>query len=230
MLEHRHKGMTDQPMQKETSTHSGRNELQCARDKKLAKRVLAGDRQAFDELCTEYMPKLYRFASMKLRDDALVEEALQLTLSAAARYMHSYRGEASLYTWLTTICRREMAKLLQREDRYHEPLQSWQDDQLLRSVIESFEAPDSEQPDQLVYRQELIGLIQAVLDRLPGQQGDALEMKYVEGLGSKEIARRLDMSDKAVQSLLARARGAFRELCGEVFAAHGHETGPALWK
>ena len=38
-------------------------------------------------------------------------------------------------------------------------------------------------------------------------------MKYIDGFSSKEIAQRLGLADEATQSLLARARRAFRDLC-----------------
>lgn len=49
------------------------------------------------------------------------------------------------------------------------------------------------------------------LDRLPGSYANALEWKYVEGLPVAEIAGRLGLSPKAAESLLTRARTAFRE-------------------
>jgi RNA polymerase sigma-70 factor (ECF subfamily) len=53
-------------------------------------------------------------------------------------------------------------------------------------------------------------LVRLVLDHLPARYGDALEWKYVEGLGVKEIARRLEVTPLAAESLLGRARRAFR--------------------
>ena len=52
---------------------------------------------------------------------------------------------------------------------------------------------------------------QVALDQLPQHYGNALEWKYLEGLPVKEIASRLKLSPKAAESLLTRAREAFRE-------------------
>jgi len=49
------------------------------------------------------------------------------------------------------------------------------------------------------------------LDLLPGNYSDALEWKYIDGLSVVEIAERLRLSYKAAESLLTRARQAFRE-------------------
>ncbi|HYU25878.1 MAG TPA: sigma factor-like helix-turn-helix DNA-binding protein, partial [Thermoanaerobaculia bacterium] len=49
------------------------------------------------------------------------------------------------------------------------------------------------------------------LDRLPRHYGDVLEWKYIEGAAVNEIAVRLGTTAKAAESLLTRARSAFRE-------------------
>jgi RNA polymerase sigma-70 factor (ECF subfamily) len=54
-------------------------------------------------------------------------------------------------------------------------------------------------------------MVQATLDALPARYGDVLEWKYVHGLSMQEIAERLGMTPKAIESLLTRARAAFRE-------------------
>ena len=58
---------------------------------------------------------------------------------------------------------------------------------------------------------DLIRLVQSTLDCLPAHYGDVLEWKYVDGLPLNEIAKRLELGPKAAESLLGRARGAFRE-------------------
>jgi RNA polymerase sigma-70 factor (ECF subfamily) len=54
-------------------------------------------------------------------------------------------------------------------------------------------------------------LVQVVLDYLPRRYGDVLEWKYIQGLSVKEIAARLDVAPKAAESMLNRARIAFRD-------------------
>ena len=84
-----------------------------------------------------------------------------------------------------------------------------------RKLARRMEAPELDEPEAAGQRTELIGLIQLAMDQLPERYADALELKYVHGFSSKEIAARFGIGDEAVQSLLARARRAFREVCGE---------------
>jgi RNA polymerase sigma-70 factor (ECF subfamily) len=59
-------------------------------------------------------------------------------------------------------------------------------------------------------------LVQEVLDCLPVNHGNALEWKYIEGFSVTEIASRLQVTELAAQSLLSRARSAFREALVEL--------------
>jgi RNA polymerase sigma-70 factor (ECF subfamily) len=61
--------------------------------------------------------------------------------------------------------------------------------------------------------------VQATLDHLPGRYGQVLEWKYIQGLSVDEIATRLGVGYKAAESLLTRARGAFRDAFGLVAGA-----------
>jgi DNA-directed RNA polymerase specialized sigma24 family protein len=61
-------------------------------------------------------------------------------------------------------------------------------------------------------REEERLLIGATLTALPPQWERVLRWKYREGLSVAEIARRLAASPKAAESLLGRARAAFKEM------------------
>jgi RNA polymerase sigma-70 factor (ECF subfamily) len=93
------------------------------------------------------------------------------------------------------------------------------DSEEVRAALESIAAPDSDDPFRGADRAELGRLVHAVLDRLPQRYGDALEWKYVEGRSVEEIGERLGIGHTAAQSLLARARVAFREGLEAVFGA-----------
>lgn len=187
--------------------------LQAAKDRKLVRKMLAGNERAFKSFVDEYFPKLYRYAFQRLQDHQQVEETVQEVLAKAARRIETYRGEATLLTWLIQICRHEISQQLQRAERNADLISPFLSDDVLRAVVESIETVAEDNPEACCRREELISLIQFVLDQLPERYAKALEMKYIEGLSSKEIAARFAMADAAVQSLLARARSAFREVC-----------------
>jgi RNA polymerase sigma-70 factor, ECF subfamily len=178
-------------------------------DQQLVERVLAGDEDAFEEFFARYFQRLFRFALRRTGDAAAAEDAVQATLVAAVRSLQSWRGEATLFTWLCTLCRRELAAEWRRASR-RPPLQSLDDDPDIGAHMKRLTA-STEAPDAALERTRLADLVHITLDNLPGRYGDVLEWKYVLGLSVAEIAERLGSTPKAAESLLSRARRLFRE-------------------
>jgi RNA polymerase sigma-70 factor (ECF subfamily) len=183
----------------------------------LSRRILNGDEAAFRTLFERIFPRLYRFALARLAGDTeQAREVVQLSFCRAFERLDSYRGESSLYGWFCQICRNAIAdqgRSRQRERRYT-PV--FEEDATLEALLESLAAPADDEPECRLWRAELIRLIQAALDCLPGHYGDVLEWKYVDELSVKEIADRLAIGPKAAESYLTRARGAFRAAIAEI--------------
>lgn len=188
-------------------------------DRRLVGRMLAGDSGAFDEFFAGYFARLYRFAVTRVgADRAAARDIVQEALCRAMRSLEGYRGEASLFTWLCQICRSLLADRYERVQRDAQRLVAIEDDAGVRAALESLESPD-DGPELAARRGELSLLVQTVLDRLPARYGDALEWKYVEGLTVEAIGTRLEVGTLAAQSLLQRARAAFRDGFRELYGA-----------
>ena len=181
-------------------------------DRLVARKLLNGDEKTFRDVFDGFFPRLYRFALVRVNGDR--EEArdiVQQTFCQAFERLDSYRGEASLYGWMVQICRN---LLIDRSRRLRvRPRQVVLDDQddVIQSIVEALRAPAEEEPERQVARLALLDLIQATLDYLPSHYGNVLEWKYVEERSVREIAERLDIGPKAAESLLTRARNAFKE-------------------
>jgi RNA polymerase sigma-70 factor, ECF subfamily len=178
-------------------------------DQTLVARARRGDERAFNELFETYFPRLFRFALRRVADEDMAEDLVQSTLIKAMRSLSSWRGEASLYTWLCTICRHEVHDHWRRLGRLPE-LTPIDDAPEVRAALEALSG-GGDSPERALGRAEIAGAVQLVLDHLPGRYGDVLEWKYIQGLSVAEIATRLGTSMKAAESTLTRARLAFRE-------------------
>ena len=189
-------------------------------EQRLVRRLLAGDERAFDEFFDEYHARLYRFALPRLNGDVdSAEEVVQATLIRTLRRLDTFRGEAALFTWICQICRHQIVDHLRDAGRHARNVVLIEDNPAVQAALDAIQAPPGEQPEAR-YEQGHVGtLVRAVLDRLPARYGDALEWKYVEGLSVEEIGARLGIGTTAAQSLLARARGQFREAIENVFGA-----------
>jgi RNA polymerase sigma-70 factor (ECF subfamily) len=189
-------------------------------DAALIAAMLAGDEAAFRVFFETYFPRVYRFALPRLGNDAeACKEVVQSTLVKAMRALGTFRGEAALFSWLCQICRRQIADYLRAHKRHHQNVVLIDDTPGLREALESIAAPSSDEPLQGYGSAETRRLVQSVLDRLPSRYGDVLEWKYIEGRSVEEIGALLGVGQTAAQSLLARARVAFREALETVFGS-----------
>jgi len=194
-------------------------------DRRLVKRLRAGDAAAFNQFFDDHFARLYRFVLPRAaHDEEAAKEIVQATLSRALRNIRRYRAEAALFTWLCSIARNETVDWMRRNARYHEHIVLTEDAPEIRAAVDSFLAPQAEEPGGHLQTEELRRLIQVALDRLPARYGNALEWKYIQGHSVKEIARRLQLSPDAAQSLLARARRAFADVYAELARPLTHEA------
>ncbi len=179
-------------------------------DLALARRLEKGDERGFDDFFARFFPGLFRFACARTAGDQdAAEEVAQAAMCAAVAKIGTYRGEAALFTWLCAFCRRELHARHERGAR-HGVVRLVEDDVEVRAALESLAAGD-EPPQGRIERGELARLVRAALDALPQRYGDVLELKYLDGLPVDTIAARLGLGLKACESLLTRARGAFRD-------------------
>lgn len=176
-------------------------------ERELLDRMQAGEESAFDVFAELYIPGLYRFAARRLAggDRDLVRDVVQSTVCRVIEKLASYRAEAPLFTWLCAVCRNEIAAHFRKLDRRPREV-----------ALEDEPAPDraagappgAEERIEILERRERVHV---ALDRVPPAYARVVEWRYLEGVAVTEIARRLGTSYKAAESLLARARSAFRQ-------------------
>src|SRR3970282_978824 len=184
-------------------------------DRRLVKRLLAHDHEAFRQFFDGYFPRLYRFARTRLGDDPeTTKEIVHVSLSKAVRKLGTYRGEAALFTWLCTICRNEINDHVERVVRERKHVVLTEDLPDVRAAVDALTAPASDEPEANFRRLEPTRLIQVALDPRPTHYGNVLEWKYIYGFSVVEIAAKLGVGLDAAQSVLARAKRAFHDVYG----------------
>ncbi|HEY4212915.1 MAG TPA: sigma-70 family RNA polymerase sigma factor [Steroidobacteraceae bacterium] len=177
----------------------------------LIARMLEGEQQAFGSFFDAHFPRLYRFAKSRLEgDEELAREVVVASLCKAMRKLSSFRGDAAIFTWLCRICLREIVDRVRVRRRYREHIVLIDDEPELAEIVDVFEDEANADPLFACSRAELARRVHEVLDHLPGRYANALEWKYIEGRSVEEIADRLGIGHTATQSMLARARVAFR--------------------
>lgn len=180
-------------------------------DAELVRRLRRGEEDAFEELFASSFEGLYRFALHRLgQNHELAKEIAQATLCKGFEKLDTYRGEAPIFSWLCAICRFEITAHFRRERREPPALELPEDTGAILGVLDSLSA-DQDDPERQALRQEVGRLVHLTVDHLPRQYALALEWRYADQVGVAEIAARLALSYKAAESLLSRARQAFRD-------------------
>ncbi|MDB6082151.1 MAG: polymerase sigma-70 factor, subfamily [Gammaproteobacteria bacterium] len=191
-------------------------------DRALVSRMRAGEQRAFDEFFKASAPRLVAFiARRSALDPATLEDIVQCALIKAVRNLASYRGEAALFTWVTEIGRHELADVNRKSARQPAHV-SLDEPDAIAHVEEQLRAPQEQEPIAQLHAVAQRADIMKVLQSLPPHYARALEAKYGDGMSVEAIAHEIGLSPIATQSVLARARDAFRRRWQEISAGAGY--------
>ncbi len=178
-------------------------------DRSMASSIAAGDASAFEGMMRRYNRRLYRLARATLRDRSEAEDALQDAYICAYRSMGSFRGDATLGTWLSRLvlneCFTRMRRNLRRENVV--PIVS------ASRHVESTHmiVDDSASPDSAVARGQISELLERKVDELPESYRTVFVLRSVEELTVDETAEALGIPEETVRSRHFRAKGLLRE-------------------
>lgn len=177
----------------------------CADDMRLARRVVAGDESALEVLYARHADPLFAFIYHHVEESRLdAEEIWQETLLTALRSLRTYRGQSQLFTWLCGIARHKIADYYRRHGRGPEAFSD-----LSPAELAALAGTDPLPEDVLARAAARVRVVEA-LATLPEDYRAALVARYADGCSVGEIAQALGRTYKAAESLLSRARAAFR--------------------
>lgn len=168
-------------------------------DADLVRRAGAGDADAFGALVARHQAHVFRLAHLLTRSRDEAEDVLQQTFLSGWRALRTFRGDASVKTWLLTIARN--AALARREQVSREPLDPTPVEEL--GLRAGWGGPSPEEQAMSAERTALFG---HALERLSDEDREILTLRDLEGLSGEETASVLGVSLAAMKSRLHRAR------------------------
>ncbi len=169
-------------------------------DLELLEQWRAGDADTGQALFERHFDSIYGFFETKCPAEA--DELVQATFLAVLRAKTQFRGDSSFRTYLFTIARNELYRVLRTRQR-----KGTQVDFALSSIAELVSTPAT----RLARNQEHRQLLEA-LQRLPVEQQTLLELHYWEDMEIAELAQVFDAPAATIRTRLHRARKALREL------------------
>ncbi len=168
-------------------------------DGELVRRVLAGDRSAFESLVAAHAPRVRAVVANILgRDPAIIDDVAQEAFLNAYRNLGRLGEPAAFPSWLCVIARNEAVTWLRRNAR-------------VRTVdIEQIDAHPQPESDAADAGPDLAPL-RAALAGLSPSYREIIALKYEAGLSYEQIAETLGTSVTNVEKRLYRARQALLE-------------------
>ncbi len=177
------------------------DDVRAPTDAELMAAHRAGDPQAFGLLAERNFGRLWGVAMRMLDHPDDAADAVQEALVAALRRAHTYRGAASVRTWLCRITVNVCIDRIRR-DRLR-PTVRWDDREL---------PTRADLAGELVTRMA----VDEALARLSVEQRVAVVLVDVQGWPVAEVARLVGVPVGTVKSRCARARARLAELLGHL--------------
>jgi RNA polymerase sigma-70 factor (ECF subfamily) len=169
-------------------------------------RYQRGDERAFDRLVEDYSPRVFALLTRFLGPSESREDLVQEVFLRVIRARAGYRPEARFSTWLYRIA----FNLCVNETERRRPGCSL--DEIERASREGWKDERGCAPAAELERGDVVASVRAAIAALPARQRMALVLAKYDELPYDEIAQVLGTSEKAVKSMVHRARESLREL------------------
>ena len=186
-------------------------------DVRLMLRVRDGDSNAFTELMRKYQPRLVRWMHTIGPKNDMAEDLMQETFIRVWKARSRYEPGAKFSTWLftiaTNVAKNANRKVGRRKEVSEVDAPKLQDSPSGPQVLASTVTEASGlMPTRLVEGAERAEIIRMAVNSLGERQRIALMLSRFENMSYAEIAVTMDLTTKAVKSLLSRARVNLREI------------------
>ena len=157
--------------------------------------------QEFKKIYQKYQIRLLNFILTKVKKKEDAEELLQETMISALDSLPLFRGNCSLYTFLCSIAKHEVADFYRKKKIKTFLFSHFPQLEEIASSVFSLTCEVEEKEIKMKVIKAFRGISEGY--------SRILRLKYIDGLSYREIAGKLKKSVKAVESKLARARKAF---------------------
>jgi RNA polymerase sigma-70 factor, ECF subfamily len=172
---------------------------------------------AFDAIVRAHQDRVFSFCARMLSDREEALDVSQDVFLAAYRNLDSFRGDASLSTWLLRIAaNRCLNRIRQRKSMAGREV-AWPEGGA-DAELPVFQpaAPAGEEPDRVAEAREMGEILSDALGRLDPATRWMVLLSDVEGFAYEEIAALANVPLGTVKSRLHRARMALRQLLATV--------------
>ncbi len=161
-------------------------------------------------------PVLLKYARLQLRNEAWAEDAVSETLLAALEKPHAFGGQSQLKTWLIGILKHKLVDQIRKNSRELSTT-AGDDGEDLENLLFASDGHwreaqhDWGNPEDALRQVDFMKVLEACVEKLPGQQGRLFMMREWLELESEEICKELAITPTNLWVMLHRARLRLRE-------------------
>jgi RNA polymerase sigma factor (sigma-70 family) len=168
----------------------------------LVTQAISGDVEAFGELYTNHVTKIYRYIYYNVHDKEHAEDITQEVFLKAWKAIGSCRGkEKTFSSWLYRIAHNLIIDKLRKSQK-----QSSREAELPESIRDT-----SDRMEISLEQRDLL----KVIDVLSPNQRQVIVMKFIEEMDNREIAETMGKSTGAIRILQMRALETLRKTLGK---------------
>ena len=179
----------------------------------LVRKVLSGDKDAFEPLVEQHKGSVYALVVGKTGDFASAEDIVQETFVETFRQLKSLKDPAKFRAWVRGIAMNLSNEWIRKRKR-NVPIDdlddskeaAFQSDVLPESFVRLPAAPDSD-----FEKEEMRNYVLQAVERLSEKYREVVLLHYMEGLKYREIAEMLDVPESTVLGRLQVGRDQLRE-------------------
>ena len=176
-------------------------------DRELVERCRAGERAAFDQLVRRHQVGVWRVVRRYVRSDADAKDVTQLAFVRAFKGLASFRGAASVRSWIYRIAINCALSWL-RDHRRELPSEIAED-----ALVEQPVAP------QRIAAGQDTAWLRAAIEQLPPKQKLVLELRVFDDLSFREVAELAECSENTAKVNFHYAVKKLRDILGEDHAS-----------
>lgn len=167
------------------------------------KRIIQGDRKETYNFYRTYSQKILNYLTKRLPSQGDAEEIMQDVFLEAIDSLPLFRRETTVLGWLYKIARNKVADFYRKRK--------------LKTILFSqlpfleFASQEIHQPEFQFEKNRIRDRIEQAFHVIPSHYQKILRLHYENGLKVKDLAPIFNLSHKATESLLFRARESFRQ-------------------
>ena len=177
-------------------------------DHDLVQGALANDPEAFRTIMRRHNQRLFRIARAVVRNDSVAEDVVQEAYLRAFEHLETFRGDASLTTWLHRVVLNEaLGRLRKSSTRREVPLVT---EPASADIVPFPNAASLEDPERALAQRQILRLVEEATDALPEAFRLVFTARVIEAMSVEETAALLGIKPETVRSRLHRARQLLR--------------------